>query len=104
MRMRLIEECTHRVYTWEMGFSIGARDLRARVAEVLQTVQQGETVTLTHRGRPVAEIRPIGGPAKPINHDVFGMWAERDDMKEPGEWVRKGRRSRLDRSSSIPTS
>ncbi len=79
---------------------IGARDLRTRTAEVLRAVEQGERVTITYRGRPIAEIRPIDRrKADRAAEDVFGMWADREDLKDPSAWVREGRGRRLDRSS-----
>lgn len=38
---------------------IGARDLRNRTADVLRRVAAGEQVTITSRGRPVAELVPV---------------------------------------------
>lgn len=38
---------------------IGIRELRQRASEYLRRVQQGETVEVTDRGRPVARIVPI---------------------------------------------
>ncbi len=38
---------------------IAARDLRNRTADVLRRVQAGEPVTITSRGRPVAELVPV---------------------------------------------
>lgn len=38
---------------------IAARELRNRTAAVLRRVEAGEQVTITSRGRPVAELAPI---------------------------------------------
>ncbi len=38
---------------------IAARELRNRTADVLRRVEAGEPVTITTRGRPVAEIIPV---------------------------------------------
>lgn len=38
---------------------VGARELRNHTAEVLRQVQEGVRVTVTSRGRPVAELTPI---------------------------------------------
>ncbi len=38
---------------------IAARDLRNRTADVLRRVAAGEPVTITSRGRPVAELIPV---------------------------------------------
>ncbi|WP_328291154.1 type II toxin-antitoxin system prevent-host-death family antitoxin [Kineococcus sp. NBC_00420] len=40
--------------------SINARDLRNDYARVLREVEAGESFTVTNRGRPVAEIAPVG--------------------------------------------
>lgn len=38
---------------------VAARDLRNRTADVLRRVAAGEQVTITSRGRPVAEMIPV---------------------------------------------
>lgn len=38
---------------------VAARDLRKHTREVLQRVADGERITVTQHGRPVAEIRPL---------------------------------------------
>ncbi|MGL5853067.1 MAG: type II toxin-antitoxin system Phd/YefM family antitoxin [Phycicoccus sp.] len=38
---------------------IAARELRNHTADVLRRVQEGERVTITSRGRPVAELSPV---------------------------------------------
>ena len=43
--------------------TIGVRELKARLSQVLKDVQRGETVLVTDRGRVVAELRaPTGSP------------------------------------------
>jgi prevent-host-death family protein len=39
--------------------SVGVRELRQRASELLRLVEQGETVEVTDRGRPVALLTPI---------------------------------------------
>ena len=39
--------------------SVGVRELRQDASKVLKLVKGGETVLVTERGKPVAEIRPI---------------------------------------------
>ena len=36
-------------------------EAKARLSELLRKVRAGQVVTLTHRGEPIAEIRPIAG-------------------------------------------
>ena len=38
---------------------IAARELRNHTADVLRRVEAGEKVTITSRGRPVAELTPV---------------------------------------------
>lgn len=38
---------------------IAARELRNNTADVLRRVEAGEQVTITTRGRPVAELTPV---------------------------------------------
>jgi len=42
-----------------MATTVGARELKTRLGAWLRRVQQGGTLIVTERGRPVAEIRPI---------------------------------------------
>jgi len=39
--------------------SIGVRQLRQRASELLRRVEQGETIEVTDRGRPVALLSPL---------------------------------------------
>ena len=41
-------------------------DAKARFSEVMRLVREGGTVTVTYRGDPVAEIRPIERGAKSV--------------------------------------
>jgi prevent-host-death family protein len=38
---------------------VGVRELRQRASELLRLVQEGETIEVTDRGRPVALLSPI---------------------------------------------
>jgi prevent-host-death family protein len=39
--------------------TIGLADAKARLSEILDRVETGETITVTRKGKPVAEIRPV---------------------------------------------
>jgi prevent-host-death family protein len=39
--------------------SVGVRELRQRASELLRLVEQGETIEITDRGRPVARLSPV---------------------------------------------
>jgi prevent-host-death family protein len=38
---------------------VGVRELRQRASELLRRVEQGETIEITDRGRPVARLAPL---------------------------------------------
>ncbi len=44
-----------------MKIFYSASEAKARFSEILRAVSDGQTVTVTYRGEPVAEIRPIDG-------------------------------------------
>ena len=39
--------------------TVGARELKARLGKYLRTVRSGQTLVVTDRGEPIAELRPI---------------------------------------------
>lgn len=39
--------------------TVGARELKARLGKYLRTVRSGQTLVVTDRGEPVAELRPL---------------------------------------------
>ncbi|MEW5828021.1 MAG: type II toxin-antitoxin system prevent-host-death family antitoxin [Chloroflexota bacterium] len=40
-------------------YTIGIRDLKARLSSYLQKAQQGHTVIITSHGKPIARLTPI---------------------------------------------
>lgn len=74
-------------------------DLRYRMKDVLKAVDRGETVTVLYRGKEKARLVPIGAaPKTALRSDpAFGMWAQRKEVSDPAQWLRKLRRgSRFD--------
>ena len=73
-------------------------DMRRNPKKILDAIARNETVTLTHRGKPLARIEPIENAQKcrAADHPAFGMWADRADMSEPSGYVRELRRGRFD--------
>jgi prevent-host-death family protein len=39
---------------------VGAYEAKTHFAQLLDRVARGETITITRRGTPIAEIRPVG--------------------------------------------
>lgn len=44
----------------ELMATVGIRELNQRTSQILDRVRAGETIEITDRGMPIAEIRPIG--------------------------------------------
>ncbi len=57
---------------------IGIRELRNNLASVMEAVDQGTVVTITHHGRPRATIRPVvETDTELIERGVREGWLER---------------------------
>lgn len=66
-----------------MSINYSAYEAKARFSEVLRQVRDGKTVTVSYRGKPVAEIRAI--------HDLpETIEARLDDLKRQGILVGSG--------------
>jgi prevent-host-death family protein len=67
--------------------SVGVHELRQRASGLLRLVEQGETVEITDRGRPVALLTPIpnGSPLERMRAagDVENATAYLEDLPEP---------------------
>jgi prevent-host-death family protein len=73
-----------------------ALELRTRTRDLLGHVAAGETVIISHHGRPAAMLAPLKRKMpKTTDLPAFGMWADREDMEDPAAFVRELRRSRF---------
>ena len=73
-------------------------DMRRNPKRILDAIAQGETVSLTNRGKHVANIEPVAQRQRMDagKHKAFGMWADREDMSDPAAYVRNMRKGRFD--------
>ena len=66
---------------------VGVRELRQRASELLRRVEEGETIEITDRGRPVALLGPIptGSPLQRLRTagDTEPAAATLDDLPLP---------------------
>ena len=77
-----------------------ATEAKARLAELLRTVEHGETVAITRHGKTVAHLTPApdqGGVTQRAAVDRFRAWRDRRrpvgmTTDEIVELVREGRR------------
>ena len=67
--------------------TVGIRELRQRASELLRLVQQGETITVTDRGRPVAVLAPPpeGSPLEQLRTlgEIIPASSDLKDLPEP---------------------
>ena len=68
------------------------RQLRSSTKEILSAVDRGETVYITNRGKTCAQITAVKEKKRLKNHPAFGMWKDREDMKNPSEYIHNMRR------------
>lgn len=73
-------------------------DMRRNPKKILDAIARNETVTLTNRGVSVARIEPACHGKRPSVKDleIFGLWAGREDIRDPVAHVRSLRRGRFD--------
>ena len=67
--------------------SVGVRELRQAASELLRRVEQGETIEITDRGRPVALLSPLpgGGPLERLRAggQIEEATGSLDDLPDP---------------------
>jgi prevent-host-death family protein len=68
---------------------IGIRDLKARLSEHLERVARGEVITVTSRGRRVAQIVPVMGRGQ-LDRGLAEGWITRQ-VDRPPEAVQRQR-------------
>ena len=66
--------------------SVGIRELRQRASELVRRVENGESIEITDRGRPVAVLAPL--PDDPVQRlqaagDLQPSEGDLDDLPEP---------------------
>ena len=77
----------------------GMRELRRRVKPDRMSVRE---MVMEGRRKPEANLPALRSrrPMRVEDHPAFGMWADREDMKDPAAWLRKIRAPRYDRLGS----
>jgi prevent-host-death family protein len=60
-------------------------DLRRRTKDIIEALDRGESVTITYRGKEKGTIVPARKRKRRsvTEHPAFGMWKDREDMKDP---------------------
>ncbi|MBU8912065.1 MAG: type II toxin-antitoxin system prevent-host-death family antitoxin [Desulfobacterales bacterium] len=72
-----------------------AKDLRFHTKELLSTVNRGEEVVITYRGKPCAKLIPYDELKKNKKTNLFGIWKNNDIVKDVDDYVRDLRKGRF---------
>ena len=74
-----------------------AKDLRFHSKELLDTVNRGEEVVITYRGKPCAKLVPIKHKATKNSgkNELFGIWKDYDETRNVEGYVRNLRKGRF---------
>ena len=74
-------------------------DLRRKMKEIMAAIDRHEHIILTYRGCRRAVIVPLEDEkhnnTKVVDLPAFGMWANRDDMANPSDFVSHLRQQRM---------
>ncbi len=73
-----------------------AKDLRFNSKGLLDTVNRGEEIVITFRGKPCAKLIPYTEKnEETIKNQLFGIWKDNDMVKDVDEHVRGLRKGRF---------
>ncbi|HJS43775.1 MAG TPA: type II toxin-antitoxin system prevent-host-death family antitoxin [Gemmatimonadales bacterium] len=72
-----------------MAIAYSLYDAKAKLSEILRRVREGDTVTITYRGEPVAEIRRIGPKPRTLDERIRELEA-RGVIVRPSPARRRG--------------
>lgn len=66
---------------------VGVRELKARLSEYLEKARAGEVISVTSRGRRIAQIVPAAG-ASNVERGLSEGWITRKENRAPQPMVR----------------
>lgn len=73
-----------------------AKDLRFNSKELIDSVNRGEEVVITFRGKPCAKLVPYQEIKRQTEkNELFGIWQDNDIVKNVDEYVRILRKGRF---------
>ena len=74
-----------------------AKDLRFHSKELLESVERGEEVIITYRGKPRAKLIPIGKRKAMIEEEnkLFGIWKDYESTSNVKDYLRNLRKGRF---------
>ena len=75
-----------------------AKDLRFHSKELLESIDRGEEVVITYRGKPHAKLIPIRKKKTIISEEenqLFGIWKDNESAAAVNDYVRNLRKGRF---------
>jgi prevent-host-death family protein len=73
-----------------------AKDLRFHSKDLLDSVNRGEDVVITFRGKPCAKLVPYQEQKKKTGgNELFGIWKDNDAIQNVDKYVRNLRKGRI---------
>jgi prevent-host-death family protein len=63
---------------------VGVYDAKTHLTKLLDEVEQGETITITRHGKPVARLVPVEGPRMSIAEAIAGIRENRKGNRLDG--------------------
>jgi prevent-host-death family protein len=73
-----------------------AKDLRFKSKELLDTVNRGEEVVITFRGKPCAKLIPYTeNNSGAVENQLFGIWKDNHMVQDVDKYVRGLRKGRF---------
>ena len=79
---------------------VSAKELRGKPGRIIEEAARGTEIIITFRGKRKARLIPYqsGDEKKTASREedlIFGMWADKDDLKSVDEQVRTLRKGRI---------
>ena len=73
-----------------------AKDLRFHSKNLIDSVNRGEEIVITFRGKPCAKLVPYQEQKnKTGKNELFGIWKDNDAIQNVDEYVRNIRKGRI---------
>jgi prevent-host-death family protein len=68
-------------------------EAKARLSELVARASEGETVQITRRGKPVAQISPVRRPREPVDIELLRSASSKTPMQpeSAGDFIRRMR-------------
>jgi prevent-host-death family protein len=68
---------------------VGVYDAKTQLPRLLAEVEQGETITITRHGRPIAQLVPVGTPRRNVEETIAAIRASRKGNRLEGVTIRE---------------